>query len=360
MSTTQVANSVKKTATKKTAPAPATTATPAVAQTASPTVVPKKAGAKKTVDSTAAVATAPVAASAPAVVAASAPAVPVAKKTASKKTASPAAVAPVASAPAAAAPAATAPVADAAAAGAAAPAKKAKAPKKAKAVDAAAATAAPKAKAPKKAAASGVAPKTKAPKKAAATGAEAPKAKAPKKAKAVVAGAEAPKTKAPRKAKAAVAETDAQLIEEDGVVAEEGKRTRHFRLMIGEKAVGRFAGDKPKKAANKAFTSHVKYLEKSGLSTDGEIKFSIVECTRRSKSKKYHYIGERVKLETPTEILIKQKDKEGNVIGEKKISYRFNNRVKKDKEHPDVLVDNVDAAVATPAVAAAPVAAASA
>lgn len=167
-----------------------------------------------------------------------------------------------------------------------------------------------------------VAKKVAAPKKAAG-GAAAPKkaAAAPKKA------AAAPKKAAATPKKAAAPKKVAapkQTVEEtDG----EGKRTRFFKVLVDneESAHGRFSGNKPKQAANKALTSIFKAREQSGGSLTGKVKFSIVECTRGSKHKRYYYVGERVKLDTPMEVTIGKGD------NKKTIKYKFNNKVMKDK-----------------------------
>lgn len=98
---------------------------------------------------------------------------------------------------------------------------------------------------------------------------------------------------------------------------------RYFKVIIdGCDPNGRFSGTKPKQAANKALTS---ILKKKNLS--GQIHFSIIECTRGSKHKQYNYIGERIKLEKP--MIVKIKDG----INEKIIEYRFNNKVMKNKNY---------------------------
>ena len=180
-----------------------------------------------------------------------------------------------------------------------------------KAVPKKAAAPAPKAAAP--------APKA-APKKAAAP--------APKKAvakKTTVKKAAAKKVAAKKAAPKKVAATKAVP-----VTTEEGEgnsKTRFFKVLVGDNETphGRFSGNKPKQAANKALTSIFKTKEQTGGSFTGKVKFSIVECTRGSKHKRYHYVGERVKLDEPMKVTIGKGDKQ------KTIEYKFNNRVMKDK-----------------------------
>ena len=89
-------------------------------------------------------------------------------------------------------------------------------------------------------------------------------------------------------------------------------------------ARGRFRGNKPKQAASKALSSLLEELREQKKSVSGEHHFTIVECTRGSRCKEYHYTGERVELDEPMEIHIgKGKDR-------KTITYRYNNKVYKD------------------------------
>jgi len=203
--------------------------------------------------------------------------------------------------------------ATATAAVAAAPTKKAAAPKKA--VAEVAAAAAPVA-----------APAVAAPKKVATKKAVAPKKTASKKVAATKKGGAA-KPKAAKATKAAKAPKAAVAVDGDDVEGEAGSKTRFFKVVVGDTELphGRFSGSKPKQAANKALTSIFKSKEQSGGGVTGKVKFSIVECTRNSKHKKYHYVGERVKLKEPMKVTI------GKGPDAKVIEYKFNNRVMKDK-----------------------------
>lgn len=110
-------------------------------------------------------------------------------------------------------------------------------------------------------------------------------------------------------------------------VENKGSRTRYFKVFVnGEEAPhGRFSGAKPKQAANKALTSLAKALEQNGQTGGGKINFSIVECTRGSKHKKYDYVGERVKLTNPMRVQI------GSGPDAKEIVYNYSNKVMKAK-----------------------------
>lgn len=125
-----------------------------------------------------------------------------------------------------------------------------------------------------------------------------------------------------KKGGASVASTAASATEGQN----SSSRTRYFKVIVdGQDPHGRFSGSKPKQAANKALTSILKTREKGGQGTDGQIRFSIIECTRGSKHKRYNYIGERKELNNPMKVPIGKGD------NKKVIEYRFNNHVKKDK-----------------------------
>lgn len=112
----------------------------------------------------------------------------------------------------------------------------------------------------------------------------------------------------------------------DGTLAAEGnqKKHRYFKCVHGGEVKGRFSGNKPKQAANKALTSIVKNSEDGDL-TGQFINFSIIECTRGSKRKEYKYKGMREKLTTPMQVSI------GSGAEQKNITYNFNNKVQKLK-----------------------------
>ena len=96
-------------------------------------------------------------------------------------------------------------------------------------------------------------------------------------------------------------------------------RLRYFKVVDTEGIThGRFSGRTPKQAANKAFTSLCKTTVGGGL--NGEIKFSIVESTSGSKRWKYNYVGKRLKLNNPIQV----------VMGGVMVQYKFVNRVYKD------------------------------
>lgn len=117
-----------------------------------------------------------------------------------------------------------------------------------------------------------------------------------------------------------------QTKDEDQKESNTYPKVRYFKVVVdGGNAHGRFSGTKPKQAANKALTSILKTREKNGQHVGGQIKFSIIECTRGSKHKQYNYIGERIKLDSPMLVTI------GKGPEAKVIEYKYNNKVMKEK-----------------------------
>lgn len=117
-------------------------------------------------------------------------------------------------------------------------------------------------------------------------------------------------------------------------------RDRYFKA-VGEDGTlyGRFKGSKPKPAGIKVLTSLLS--KKSNSKKNNEIFFSIVECTRGSKCKKYDYVGQRVALDNPIPVMVTDPDtKEKKAItvtnketGKKEpVMRRYKNIVKKAKK----------------------------
>ena len=120
---------------------------------------------------------------------------------------------------------------------------------------------------------------------------------------------------------AAAQDTDLQDIEE-----QTNGKLRYFKLYYNDAVQGRYCGKKPKQAANKAFSSIIKEMRKTGngKETDVEVAFSIRECTRNSKHKEYKYIGQRKVLKDPVKVKIENED--GST---KEIVYKYHNQLQK-------------------------------
>lgn len=130
------------------------------------------------------------------------------------------------------------------------------------------------------------------------------------------------------KAKAEAKQVEVEVENADNASNDDEKEVsglRYFKLVYKGNTSGRYSGRKPKQAANKAYSSVIK---KEGLQNGGgKIQFSIKECTRGSKQKRYTYDASRVKLDTPVEV---------NIVGadgkEKNITYNYNNVLQKAKQ----------------------------
>ncbi len=80
---------------------------------------------------------------------------------------------------------------------------------------------------------------------------------------------------------------------------------RYFKVAIdGGDPHGRFSGTRPKQAAYKALTHIIREKEKNNTISKGKFRFSMIECTKGSKHKTYDYVGERIELDEPVEVVI--------------------------------------------------------
>jgi hypothetical protein len=114
--------------------------------------------------------------------------------------------------------------------------------------------------------------------------------------------------------------------------------TRYFHLMYNDEIRGRFAGRVPKQAASKAFTALYKKNPRAqygqginvnlNLNVNEPINFSIIECTRGSKNKKFYYTGIRHKLDK--ERTMELRDRDLKIV--KTINYKYYNSIKADKK----------------------------
>lgn len=101
---------------------------------------------------------------------------------------------------------------------------------------------------------------------------------------------------------------------------------RHFRCFYDGNYFGRFTGKWPKQAANKTFSSILKYLKNNGIPYElgQDLRFSIIEITRHSNKKSFTYFGRRIQLAEPVTI---------HLYGGKQIVYKYNNFITRDKEY---------------------------
>jgi hypothetical protein len=105
------------------------------------------------------------------------------------------------------------------------------------------------------------------------------------------------------------------------------KRNRSFKVKLSAEAelYGRYNGDSPYQAANKALSEIIRNKVKNSESVNEEINFYLVESTKGSKKKSHQYVGKRIQLETP--VIYK--------VGEQEIVKNYKNILKKVKRNDD-------------------------
>ena len=78
-----------------------------------------------------------------------------------------------------------------------------------------------------------------------------------------------------------------------------GSRSFKVKLEVSGPQYGRYNGDSPYQAANKALSEIIRNRVKNNIQTDDNINFFLVESTKSSGKKVHQYLGKRIKLETP-------------------------------------------------------------
>jgi len=79
------------------------------------------------------------------------------------------------------------------------------------------------------------------------------------------------------------------------------KSSRSFKVKmdLNGHQYGRYNGDSPYQAANKALSEIIRNKVKQNQNPDEEITFFLVESTKGSTKKVHEYVGKRTKLEVP-------------------------------------------------------------
>jgi hypothetical protein len=105
------------------------------------------------------------------------------------------------------------------------------------------------------------------------------------------------------------------------------KRNRSFKVKLSAEAelYGRYNGDSPYQAANKALSEIIRNKVKNNESVNEDINFYLVESTKNSKKKCHQYTGKRIQLETP--VIYK--------VGDQQIVKNYKNILKKVKRKED-------------------------
>lgn len=109
------------------------------------------------------------------------------------------------------------------------------------------------------------------------------------------------------------------------------KKNRSFKVKLTDEGdlYGRYNGDSPYQAANKALSEIIRNKVKVNEAVDSEINFFLVESTKGSTKKVHQYVGKRVQLETP--VVYK--------VGDQDIIKNYKNILKKVKRSDDNKVE---------------------
>lgn len=86
-----------------------------------------------------------------------------------------------------------------------------------------------------------------------------------------------------------------------GGVNSKGNRSFKVKLDNNGPLYGRYNGDSPYQAANKALSEIIRTRVKQSLPDNEDIKFFLVESTKNSSKKTHEYVGRRTKLAAPVE-----------------------------------------------------------
>jgi hypothetical protein len=120
------------------------------------------------------------------------------------------------------------------------------------------------------------------------------------------------------------------------------KSSRSFKVKLEQNGpqYGRYNGDSPYQAANKALSEIIRTKVKNNESTDEEIRFFLVESTKGSNKKVHQYSGRRIKLDEPVKY---------TVAGEQEIIKEYKNilrKVKKSESNQASTTEEVEVAEA--------------
>ena len=107
----------------------------------------------------------------------------------------------------------------------------------------------------------------------------------------------------------------------------EKKKNRSFKVKLTTEGelYGRYNGDSPYQAANKALSEIIRNKVKNSESVSVEINFYLVESTKGSKKKSHQYTGKRIQLDTPVTYK----------VGDQEIIKNYKNILKKVKQNED-------------------------
>jgi hypothetical protein len=89
--------------------------------------------------------------------------------------------------------------------------------------------------------------------------------------------------------------------ESENEVSQKGTRSFKVKLETIAPLYGRYNGESPYQAANKALSEIIRNRVKNNQPDSEDIVFFLVESTKNSAKKTHQYVGRRTKLDTPVE-----------------------------------------------------------
>ena len=90
-----------------------------------------------------------------------------------------------------------------------------------------------------------------------------------------------------------------QVEDNDVQAAKKGTRSFKVKLENNGPQYGRYNGDSPYQAANKALSEIIRNRVKNNQAVDDDMTFFLVESTKGSSKKVHKYVGRRIKLDVP-------------------------------------------------------------
>ena len=115
------------------------------------------------------------------------------------------------------------------------------------------------------------------------------------------------------------------------------KSSRSFKIKLEQTGpqYGRYNGDSPYQAANKALSEIIRNKVKNNEVVDEDITFFLIESTKGSTKKVHQYVGKRIKLEEPVMYTVVN----NNTGEEQEITKGYKNILRKVKKSEFVQVD---------------------
>ncbi len=120
----------------------------------------------------------------------------------------------------------------------------------------------------------------------------------------------------------------------ENVVGRKSSRSFKVKLEQNGPQYGRYNGDSPYQAANKALSEIIRNKVKNNEAVDEDITFFLVESTKGSTKKVHQYVGKRIKLDEPVKYTVT-----GNNDQQQEIVKEYKNILRKVKKSELVQVD---------------------